>query len=176
MNQYTRIRYVRQDLFTAPQNVSLAHCVAADLGMRGGIAVDFRERFGDKDHLRMNANFYGRRHQSNQNEGILATLPENNRFIYYLITKPRSNQRPTYLSIRKSLVYMRSHAELHEVKKIAMPRIASGLDRWKWYKIERIIKDVFRDSKVQIDVYMPPVTGYRVNHSTSNVKYTRYSA
>jgi hypothetical protein len=37
-----KIKEVEGDLFSAPKNVSLAHCVAADLKMGAGIAIKFR--------------------------------------------------------------------------------------------------------------------------------------
>lgn len=36
------LREVEGDLFNAPKDYALAHCVGSDLGMRAGIAVRFR--------------------------------------------------------------------------------------------------------------------------------------
>ena len=40
------------DLFSAPPNVSLAHCVSADLAMRKGIAKTFKQAFGRVSELK----------------------------------------------------------------------------------------------------------------------------
>ena len=39
------------DLFSAPPNVSLAHCVSADFAMKKGIAKTFRNKFGRINQL-----------------------------------------------------------------------------------------------------------------------------
>jgi len=40
--QYRIVKEVDGDLFTAPKEWSLAHCVATDMRMGSGIAVNFR--------------------------------------------------------------------------------------------------------------------------------------
>ena len=47
---FFNLRIVSGDLFTA--NCSLAHCVAADFRMGLGIAVKFKEMFGQVDYLK----------------------------------------------------------------------------------------------------------------------------
>jgi hypothetical protein len=44
MKNYKKIKEVDGDLFEAPKEYSLAHCVAADMRMGSGIAVNFRYR------------------------------------------------------------------------------------------------------------------------------------
>ena len=43
---------IRGDLFSAPANVSLAHCVSVDMSMSKGIATLFRDKFGQIDNLK----------------------------------------------------------------------------------------------------------------------------
>lgn len=47
---FFNLRIVSGDLFTA--DCSLAHCVAADFRMGMGIAVKFKEMFGQVDYLK----------------------------------------------------------------------------------------------------------------------------
>ena len=61
------------------------------------------------------------------------------RFIYILVTKKRSFQKPTYDSLRKSLKAMINHANKHKVTQISMPKASCGLDRLQWHKNERLI-------------------------------------
>lgn len=90
---------VEGDLFSAPKDYSLAHCVAADLGMGAGIAVKFKQIYGQLDKLRT----------QNAQTGGVAVLKDNKRFIYYLVTKDQSWNKPTYDSLRSSLNAMREH-------------------------------------------------------------------
>ena len=43
---------VKGDLFSCPQNASMAHCVSRDLAMGKGIAVLFKKRFGHIQQLK----------------------------------------------------------------------------------------------------------------------------
>lgn len=82
-----RITEVEGDLFLdAPPEASLAHCVGADLRMGAGIAVEFRERYGNLHHLR----------SLGRGPGQVATLPlfkpngQIDKYIFNVVTKPRS--------------------------------------------------------------------------------------
>ena len=94
-----KLTEVEGDLFSAPKDYSLAHCVAADLGMGAGIAVKFKQIYGQLDTL----------HAQNVQTGGVAVLKDNERFIYYLVTKPQSWDKPTYESLKSSLNAMREH-------------------------------------------------------------------
>uniref|UniRef100_A0A3B3WKH7 Macro domain-containing protein n=1 Tax=Poecilia mexicana TaxID=48701 RepID=A0A3B3WKH7_9TELE len=47
-----KIKYVTGDLFSAPNQESLAHCVSEDLRMGKGIAVLFKKNFGQVTALK----------------------------------------------------------------------------------------------------------------------------
>jgi len=94
-----RLNEVDGDLFSAPKTHSLAHCVAADLGMGAGIAVKFKEVYGKVDELRVQKAV----------SGEVAVLKDDQRYIYYLVTKPQSWDKPTYDSLQASLEKMREH-------------------------------------------------------------------
>ena len=49
---------------------------------------------------------------------------------------------------------MRSHAEHHLVRKISLPCIGSGLDKLEWEQVRQLIQEVFRNSPVQITVFL----------------------
>ncbi|XP_034650279.1 ADP-ribose glycohydrolase OARD1-like [Drosophila subobscura] len=72
---------------------SLAHCVGADLAMGAGKAVKFKEVYGKVDELRA----------QKAASGDVAVLKDNDRYIYYLVTKPQSWGKPTYESLQSSL-------------------------------------------------------------------------
>uniref|UniRef100_A0A3B3W0X7 Macro domain-containing protein n=1 Tax=Poecilia latipinna TaxID=48699 RepID=A0A3B3W0X7_9TELE len=50
--------YVTGDLFSAPDQESLAHCVSEDLRMGKGIAVLFKKNFGRVDALKEQSKFF----------------------------------------------------------------------------------------------------------------------
>lgn len=131
------------DLFSAPKTFSLAHCVAADLRMGAGIAIKFRHKFGQINKLK----------EQRQKVGGVAVLKDNDRFIYYLVSKNLSYEKPTYRDLFLSLNGMKSHMVKNNVNKLAIPRIGCGLDRLQWKKVRKLLHKVFGDVAVEIVVY-----------------------
>ncbi|XP_052863336.1 ADP-ribose glycohydrolase OARD1-like [Anopheles cruzii] len=113
--------------------------VAADLKMGGGIAVKFKQVFGRVDELKA------------QNVGVggVAVLRDSaadaqqQRYVYYLITKNTSYQKPTYDDLRKSLQAMKQHMTANGVGKLALPRIGCGIDGLEWDKVKEMLNNVF---------------------------------
>ena len=129
----------KANLFT--YECSLGHCVSEDLAMSKGIAVIFAKHFKRIDELR----------NQNPKVGSMVVLDEpDNRKIYYLVTKKRYYDIPTYDNLKSSLICMRDHIIQNNVKELALPRIASGLDRLKWDLVKKIIIDVFDSVDVHI--------------------------
>ncbi|KAJ3660383.1 hypothetical protein Zmor_004833 [Zophobas morio] len=142
IGEYTKVREVFSDLFDAPEDYSLAHCVAEDMNMGSGIAVQFRHKFKRVDDL---LNQY-------QSKGGLAILTDKDRYIYYLVTKTYSTGKPTYATLFSSLKCLKKHVVEKRVQKIAMPRIGCGLDRLDWPNVKFMVEFVFRDVDVEIVV------------------------
>ncbi|XP_055612432.1 ADP-ribose glycohydrolase OARD1-like isoform X2 [Uranotaenia lowii] len=138
------VREIDGDLFAAPKDHSLAHCVAADLKMGAGIAVRFKQLFKQEDKLKA------------QNVGVggVAVLKDDARFVYYLITKKTSYQKPTYDDLAKSLEAMRKHMSENGAKKLAIPRIGCGIDGLEWDKVKGILNSTFGgEGNFEIVVY-----------------------
>lgn len=110
--------------------------------MGKGIAVLFREKFGGIDELR----------RQKKTVGEVAELPHGNNIIYYLITKPRYWDKPTYESLDKTLVYLRDRMVSGGFRKLGMPKIGCGLDGLSWPKVKEIIETVFGSVDVEIVV------------------------
>uniref|UniRef100_A0A182JHK5 Macro domain-containing protein n=1 Tax=Anopheles atroparvus TaxID=41427 RepID=A0A182JHK5_ANOAO len=127
------VREIEGDLFSAPKDHSLAHCVAADLKMGAGIAVKFKQLYGRVNELQT------------QNVGVggAAVLQDGQRYVYYLITKKTYNLKPTYDDLRKSLKAMKEHMHANGVAKLAIPRIGCGIDGLEWPKVKDILESVF---------------------------------
>ena len=133
------IRYKDGDLFDS--NDSLAHCVSSDLRMGRGIAVLFRQKFKRIDDLL----------RQQVHPGGCAILPESNRFIYYLVTKKRCYEKPTY---NLSLCVARNHCAQHNITNLSLPQIGCGLDGLKWKEVSKLIESVFGRTNVKITVYI----------------------
>ena len=130
----------KRDLFTMPQGYYLAHCISADFALGAGIAKTFDSVYNMKFKLFRNYDNY------KYNGGD--TLPVDN--VFNLVTKQKCWHKPTYESLRESLEMMREQLEFLNATKLAMPKIASGLDRLDWDMVYDIICEVFEDMDVEI--------------------------
>uniref|UniRef100_A0A3B3V7N6 Macro domain-containing protein n=1 Tax=Poecilia latipinna TaxID=48699 RepID=A0A3B3V7N6_9TELE len=139
------IKYVIGDLFTAPNQESLAHCVSEDLRMGKGIAVLFKKNFRRVAALK----------EQKKLVGECAVLTHDRRFIYYLITKKKASQKPAYVSLKQSLEAMKSHCLENNIKRISLPRF-NGLDELEWSKVSQILQDVFKQTDISLTVYSLP--------------------
>lgn len=131
------------DLFNAPASMPLAHCVAADLGMQKGIALDFKRKYGHIKYL----------HSQNKQVGDVATLHTKGRLIFYLITKKYSYSKPMVRDLKSALQEMRFFCEYYRIKSVGMPRLGCGLDRMYWPLVRALIEDVFKFSGTRIFVF-----------------------
>jgi len=85
--------------------------------MGKGIAVDFKRKFGKVQDLIA----------QNKVVGEMALLKHKDRYVYYLVTKERYWNKPTYQTLTSSLEKMRDHAVNNGVKMISMPKIGKKL-------------------------------------------------
>lgn len=129
-----------RDLFTMPQGYYLAHCISADFALGAGIAKTFDNVYNMKFKLYRNYPDY--------EYGGGDALPVDN--VFNLVTKHKCWHKPTYNSLRESLEMMREQMDFLGVTKLAMPKIASGLDRLEWNRVYDIICEVFEDTDVEI--------------------------
>lgn len=144
----------KQDLFILPSEYILAHCISADYALGAGIAKTFRDRLKVKDALLKLNN-----KDSWDGKGrceIVRVQNESGETVYVanLITKCRYFYKPTYGSLKESLVDMKQKLahDYPEVRKIGMPLIGCGLDRLQWEKVSEIIKLVFEKTDYEVVV------------------------
>lgn len=135
--------YVKGDLLSSPTDISLAHCVSQDLKMGKGIAVQFKNKFGNVDKL----------YEQHKKIGEVACIKINDRYIFNLITKERYFNKPNYDNLRSTLQNLRLLCDHFGIKKLGMPKIGCGLDKLKWSIVENMIKIVFFKSTIQIYIY-----------------------
>ena len=137
------LTYENKDLFTVEQGYYLAHCISADFALGAGIAKKFDELYNMRFKLRT---FYP--DYQTENFNMFDSLLVDN--VFNIVTKHKCYHKPTYDSLRGALDMMLFEVEHLHVKKIAMPKIACGLDKLEWCKVEEMIQEVFKDTDVDI--------------------------
>ena len=118
---------------------SFAHCISLDCAMGAGIAVPMKKKFklgGLIDMVRA------------QDIKVPACLYHHK--VFNLITKKHASGKPTYASLTKSIQLMAAQVKDLKINKLAMPKIACGLDGCSWPLVEQIIFDAFEEVEVDI--------------------------
>lgn len=134
---------LKKDLFSVSNDYYLAHCISADAKMGAGIAVAFTRRF----------NLTETRQVANQGGLIVgSTFRQPHHRVYNLITKEKYWYKPTYTTLKNSLIDLKNQMIRSNHKKIAMPKIGSGLDKLEWNQVRQIIQDVFQETNIEIVV------------------------
>ena len=124
------------------ENEYYVHCISRDYACGAGIAKEFNKRYNLTEELRK--------------------LPPCNCMtvdnVINLVTKSKYWQKPTYDSLTKSLkdlryvINMRSSSHF-PINTIIMPRIGCGLDKLQWKNVKKMIKEIFEDTDIAIEVY-----------------------
>ena len=138
---------INGDLFESDEKYTLVHCISADCAMGAGIAKTFDDRMPKMKKL------LKRTIRENNMQGYFAILYQGERNVINLITKERYWHKPTYSSLKASLLNAKKIAIRNNIKYLAMPVIGCGLDRLQWSKVSVIIKEVFADTDIEIVVY-----------------------
>lgn len=122
------------DLFQVPGDYYLVHCISADFALGKGIAVEFNKRYNMRNRLLQKYTVNGAYPK--------CYLIDN---VFNLVTKDKYWCKPTYTTLRQSLMIMKDICVQNDIKKVAMPTIGCGLDRLEWEKTRQIIFEVFED-------------------------------
>jgi len=146
------------DLFNMPKHFSLAHSVSQDLRMSQGIANEFRKKFKRIDELLL----------QNKKVGEIAYLKDNDRYIFYLITKEHFYDKPSYFNVFLTLWNLKELLETLKVNKLAIPEIGCGLDKLKWPIINDMLEHIFCNTNIDIYVCLPEETGEYENFQDEN--------
>lgn len=132
------------DLFTAPENYTIAHCVAFDFKLGAGIALQFRRRYPEMiPYLHENKTEW---------PGVVHYIANDGRQIYNIVTKAESHHKPTRENFEKALVVLRDTCVKDGVTHLAIPLIGAGLDRLEWAPTEVYINEIFKDTDIHIAV------------------------
>lgn len=133
-----------RDLFTVPQGYYLAHCISGDYSLGAGIAAQFVDVYNMRYKLHRNYPIPDGEKFANVGEALLIDN------VFNLVTKDRVYHKPTYDTLIETLEDMKEQCENLDINKIAMPRIGCGLDGLSWDTVEKIIKEVFEDTDMEI--------------------------
>ena len=124
------------------KNEFYVHCISRDYACGAGIAKEFNKRYDLTRKL-------------SKQEPHKCMMVDN---VINLVTKSKYWQKPTYDSLKESLIEFRdtlcrfSNPTLF-VKTLVMPRIGCGLDKLQWKNVKNIIKDIFKDIDISIEIY-----------------------
>lgn len=135
-----------RDLFAVSKEYYLAHCISADFGMGKGIVIEFNKRFDMKRNLQSKYPDYI--NEWHRRKWSFNCILEDK--VFNLITKERYFHKPTYDSLYGALNLMKFISIQKGITKIAMPIIGCGLDRLQWDKVSEIIKEIFKDTDIEI--------------------------
>ncbi len=136
----------KRDLFSVSDDYYLAHCISADFGMGKGIVVEFNKRFNMKYRLQHKYPNYITVYMSSKVGGDCILEDR----VLNLITKERYFHKPTMGTMSAALQKMKDICLEKGISKIAMPTIGAGLDRLNWEDVALQIKQIFRDTEIEI--------------------------
>ncbi len=142
---------INDDLFKYhDKGYHLVHCISADFKLGAGIAREFERRFNLREDLlyAFGSKWYLEYDEKLPGDAFL----HGKKRIIDLITKTRYWHKPTLYSMRRALEKMKNGCEKYNIKKVAMPKIGCGLDKLDWLDVSTLIKDVFKDTQINIVV------------------------
>ena len=142
--------YEHRDIFTVDKDYVHAHCISSDFVMGGGIALLYTKK-GIKQRL---LNTYPQNVWNGH--GYCLPIFTNNHVVCNLVTKEYVYHKPTYDTLKDSLVDLRDwmlrayYSGRIPSLKLVMPLIGCGLDGLDWDKVEPMIKELFNDTDMDI--------------------------
>lgn len=113
------------------------HCISRDYACGAGIAKEFNKRYNLTKKL--------------QELPPCKCMTIDN--VINLITKSKYWQKPTYDSLRETLVDLKEICEENFIKTLVMPKIGCGLDRLSWKNVKKMLKEIFENTLINIEVY-----------------------
>ena len=65
-----------------------------------------------------------------------------NRYIYDLVTKTKTSEKPNLPTLSSTLEEMKSHARLYGTSTIAIPKNGCRLHQMNWQEVVKLLRDV----------------------------------
>lgn len=143
------IKEIPGDVFSA-KDVTFMQCISADIGCGAGIAVAFNKHFDIKNRIQSRLENLPLDYWDEGHEGFaIMETP-----VINLVTKRRYFEKPTEQSLKNALDAAVKICNENNITSIAMPYIASGLDKMNWKtQVRPAIEAAFDGTSVDITVY-----------------------
>lgn len=136
-------KLIQDDVFNH-KDCYYAHCISRDYALGAGIAVEFDKRYDMRNRLLKLAE------EKTETLDEKCIEVEN---VFNLITKEKYWQKPSYKSLKESLLEMKEKLSKNKnIKKLVIPKIGCGLDRLSWDKVEPMVQEIFKDLDIEIVV------------------------
>lgn len=141
------IKTVEGNVFYGTSDYALVHCIAQDAAMGAGIARDFKNKYVDMPAFV--------RKQKPTIGSCVMYVSKSGQVVMNLVTKAQSSGKPTLASLSRSLEALKKAVIYNKIKRLAMPKIGSGLDQLDWNKVLEQIELVFWDVDIEIKIFTP---------------------
>jgi len=132
------------DLFEAPTEFSYALCVSQNLKMNKEIALMFRRKISFVETLKCQ---HPKLHE-------ILYLKHDQRYIFYLVTKVKYWQKMGLEDLYNTFKNLYKLCTELNINKFALPRNGSGYDELNWEDVQKIIKYIFRDLEICINIIL----------------------
>lgn len=147
-----KFRMIKGNLFSAPLDSTLVHCISKDCAMGKGIAKTFKTYYPRMKDFLLNSK--GLRNGVDYPAIFYYSPYKNKHNVINLITKEKYYNKPTYDSLKQSLINLRELCKSKGIKDISMPLIGCGLDNLDWVQVKSILLNVFNSDDININVYI----------------------
>jgi hypothetical protein len=138
------------------------HLVSADMKRSRGVAVAFAEAYGPVD-MTQHSFQIGDIHEQFKDGSTLLNLVHKDKYFYKFGYDPNA-----FLSnIVDALAKLKEYCVLHDIKRLALVRIASNTERvhWRWTQMKLL--EIFSDLEINLVIYLhkPPK---KIFHKTTS--------
>ena len=93
------------------------------------------------------------------------------RYVYNLVTKQRFLDKSDLSTLLTTLETMKSHAAIHRVSTIAIPKIGCGLDQMNWKEVVKLLLDAFAYSDIHVVLYTLESHGFHAMSSDGDPEF-----
>ena len=134
-----------QDIFelSNKDNYYFVQCISSDFKMGKGIALEFNRIFNCKNEL-------VKEFKNFKWENTGRCIKAKNSIVFHLITKNKYWDKPTYRTLKESLMELKTLCLEQNIKKLVMPKIGCGLDKLQWNTVKENIIKIFNDTDIEI--------------------------
>ena len=134
-----------QDIFelSNKDNYYFVQCISSDFKMGKGIALEFNKVFNCKNEL-------VKEFKNFKWENTGRCIKAKDSIVFHLITKNRYWDKPTYRTLKESLMELKTLCLEQNIKKLVMPKIGCGLDKLQWNTVKENIIKIFNDTDIEI--------------------------